>query len=466
MKKNLNKSKSFHTSSSYINKNKSYLTNKSSLITNAHTYKKITPQTSFLNLQTRNTSHYHDSLSSYLILNQKLKNNQNTTNNYILKDSFRTSTLSKDKPIMLFKKRKIAFGRLIPRTNPSSSVRKRIKVFSSITDTNDIDTAISDNTTINTPQTNLIHHKQRSSTPSKVFSLFKHGLSQKEYDRIKNYNSCSCDTITTQPKQSFPMISTKKVVKNILPKEYNYSKRKSPDEVMRNAYHPVVRFQKKQITKHTNNIYKEINVDYSNTFTLINKLKFSEKFRTAEDLIDLEKNTNLYALIDKIISSSFKLGNEVDNIIEQKRKENKEDKRKKLLLKFKRILIRAAIHFKRLGVSLEEFLAMDLNRVKPFEYKDSVDLIFAIKNKDKDSVCRLIKENKFIVFDFDNVSKCIIYIFIYMYSLDKHQFIGLRKEICMKLFHLWLIMALMFLHKIVLEEHRYISLHSIIILNQ
>ena len=462
MKKFLNKSQSFHTSSSYINKNKSYLTNnKSSLITKAHTYKKITPQTSFLNLQTRNTSHYHDSLSSYLIPNQILKNNPNTTNNYILKDSFRTSTLSKEKPIMLFKKRKIAFGRLVPRTNPSSSVRKRIKVFSSIT--NDIDTAISDNTTTITPQTNSIHHKQRSCTPSKIFSLFKHGLSQKEYDRIKNYN-CSCDTITTQPKQSFPMISTKKVVKNILPKEYNYSKRKSPDEVMRNAYHPVVRFQKKQITKHTNNIYKEINVDYSNTFTLINKLKFSEKFRTAEDLIDLEKNTNLYALIDKIISSSFKLGNEIDNIIEQKRKENKEDKRKKLLLKFKRILIRAAIHFKRLGVSLEEFLAMDLNHVKPFEYKDSVDLIFAIKNKDKDNVCRLIKENRFIVFDFDNVSKCIIC--IYMYSLDKHQFIGLRKGICMKLFHLWRIMALMFLHRIVLEEHRYILLHSIIILNR
>ena len=57
---------------------------------------------------------------------------------------------------------------------------------------------------------------------------------------------------------------------------------------------------------------------------------------------------------------------------------------------------------------------MDLNRVKPFEYKDSVDLIFAIKNKDKDSVCRLIKENRFIVFDFDNVSKCIIYIYIYV----------------------------------------------------
>ena len=413
MKKVLNKSQSFHTSSSYLNKTKSYLTNKSSLVTNAHTYKKITPQISLINLQTRNTSHYHDSLSSYLIPNQLLKNNHNNnTNNYILKDSFRT-TLSKDRPIMLFKKRKIAFGRLIPRNNTSSSHRKRIKVFSSITNIKDVD--ISDNT-INTPQPKLIKHKQHSETPRKIYSLFKSGLSQKEYDRIKNY---SCDDIT-HPKQSFPMIANKKVVKNILPKEYNYSKRKSPDEVMRNAYHPVVRFQKKQITKHMNNIYKEINVDYSNTFTLINKLKFSEQFRTAEDLIDLEKNTNLYELIDKIILSSFKLGNEIDNIIEQKRKENKEDKRKKLLLKFKRVLIRAAIHFKRLDVTLEEFLSMDLHHVKPFEHKDSVNLIFAIKNKDKDSVYRLVKENRFLVFDFDNVSKCIIYMCIYVYIVSSN----------------------------------------------
>ena len=410
MKKVLNKSRS----SSCLSKTNSYVTSKS-LITNAQTYKQITPKTSFLNIRTKNSSHYHDSLSSFLFATQlktSLKHHRNPTNNYVLKDSFRTTiTKDKDKPIQVFKKCKVAFGRVIPR-NPLSSHCKRVKVFSSIT-SNVRDVDINDNT--DNPQHGLIKHRQTPEAPNKLCALFKNGLSQKEYDRIKNYSS---DDITYH-KQSFPMIANKKVVKNILPKEYNYSKRKSPDEVMRNAYHPVVRFQKKQISKHTNNIYKEINVKYSNTFTLINKLRFSEKYRIAEDLIDLEKNTNLYELIDKIISSNFKLGNEIDNIIEQKRKENKEDKRKKLLLKFKRTLIRAAIHFKRLGVTLEEFLSMDLHHVKPFEHKDSVNLIFAIKNKDKDTVCRLVKENRFLVFDFDNVSICVIYIYMCMLQVTE-----------------------------------------------
>jgi hypothetical protein len=173
---------------------------------------------------------------------------------------------------------------------------------------------------------------------------------------------------------------------------------------MRNAYHPVVRFQKKQLGKHINNINKEINVDYSHTFTLVNKEKFSDKFRTAEELIDLDKDTKLFELIDNYISTKFKLGDEIDNVIEQKRKREKIEKRKKLLLKFKRVLIRAAIHFKRLGVSLEEFMNMEFEHIKPFEHKDSFDLIFAIKEKRIDVISKMVKDNRFLVLDFDNVS--------------------------------------------------------------
>ena len=395
--KTLLKSNSCHnTSHSFIHKNKSYITNKTAY-TNAYTHKPTSPQSSIFHSKTKTSSHYHDSFHSSLLLQPSHKqhyslrqlfltksnhNNHNNHNNQsvLMKDTSHISVLS------LYKGRPMPQ----PQTSPSIAFGKR--------------------TPAKCKSTSPYQHKKDKdkskassalSASQQMKSLFKRGLTEYEYAQIKQYS----DDEDKYPRQAFPMITSKKLVKNILPKEYNFIKEKSPDEVLRNAYHPVVRFQKKLLNKHINNINKEINVDYSHTFTLVKKGNFSERFRMSCNLIDLEKDTNLVELIEKIIQSNFKLTKEIDSVIEQKRKREEKEKKQKLYFTFKRTLIRAAIHFKRLDINLIDFLNMkNPLHIQPYEHKESYELICAIKDKNIDIICRMVRDNYFLVFDFDNVS--------------------------------------------------------------
>ena len=387
-----------NTSHSFIHKNKSYITNKTAH-TNAYTHKPVSPQSSIFHSKTKTSSHYHDSFHSSLLLqpshNQQqqqhsfrqlflTKSNLNNKN-ILMKDSSQMSILS------LYKGRPLHQQQ----TSPSFAFGKR---------------KLAKGKSTSPYEYNKNKHKHRASSAlsvsQQIKSLFKKGLTKYEYSQIKQY---SIDEGKYQ-RQAFPMVNSKKLVKNILPKEYNFVKEKTPDEVLRHAYHPVVRFQKKLLNKHINNINKEINVDYSHTFTLVKKGNFSERFRMSSNLINLEKDTRLLELIEKFIQSNFKLANEIDNVIEQKRKREEQERKQKLYFKFKRTLIRAAIHFKRLDIKLIDFLNMkNPLHIQPYEHKESYELICAIKDKDIETICRMVRDNYFLVFDFDNVSNIYIH---------------------------------------------------------
>jgi hypothetical protein len=127
------------------------------------------------------------------------------------------------------------------------------------------------------------------------------------------------------------------------------------------------------------------------------------------DLINLEKDTRLLELIEKFIQSNFKLANEIDSVIEQERKREEQERKQKLYFKFKRTLIRAAIHFKRLDIKLIDFLNIkNPLHIQPYEHKESYELICAIKDKDIETICGMVRDNYFLVFDFDNVSNIYI----------------------------------------------------------
>ena len=394
-----NNSLCHNTSHSFIHKNKSYITNKTAH-TNAYTDKPVSPQTSIFHSKTKTSSHYHDSFHSSLLLqpshNQQqqhsfrqlflTKSNLNNKNNILMKDSSQMSILS------LYKGRPLRQQQ----ASPSFAFGKR---------------TLAKGKSTSPYEHNKNKHKHRASSAlsvsQQIKSLFKKGLTEYEYSQIKQY---SVDEGKYQ-RQAFPMVNSKKLVKNLLPKEYDFVKEKTPDEVLRHAYHPVVRFQKKLLNKHINNINKEINVDYSHTFTLVKKGNFSERFRMSGNLIDLEKDTRLLELIEKFIQNNFKLANEIDSVIEQKRKREEQERKQKLYFKFKRTLIRAAIHFKRLDIKLIDFLNMkNPLHIQPYEHKESYELICAIKDKDIETTCRMVRDNYFLVFDFDNVS----YVYIIM----------------------------------------------------
>ena len=113
-----------------------------------------------------------------------------------------------------------------------------------------------------------------------------------------------------------------------------------------------------------------------------------------------------------LINNNFKLANEIDEVLEAKKKKEEFERKQKILLRFKQVLIRAAIHFKRLNIELDDFLSKNSKTIKPFEEESSYNLICAIKDKDPDAVIRMVKENNFVVFDFDHVK-----IFILLTSL-------------------------------------------------
>ena len=69
-----------------------------------------------------------------------------------------------------------------------------------------------------------------------------------------------------------------------------------------------------------------------------------------QDLIDLQSNEKLVEMINRLINNNFKLNKEVKKIIDINELNEKYLHNKKILQRFKEILIRCAIHFKRLNI--------------------------------------------------------------------------------------------------------------------
>ena len=202
-------------------------------------------------------------------------------------------------------------------------------------------------------------------------SIFRTGLINnhsvqklKQFKLIKDdYNTNNPNTKDYIPKDSFgntiyPIFGQKKMLKNIMPKEYDYNTNRTPLELLHDTYHPLLRFQKKMLNQHINAINQEIGVTYSKHFTLVDKNKIPEKFQMCQELIDLQKDEKLIKLIRELIDRNFGLDKEVDKAIDSQKKE-KELARKKIIYKrFSEIMLKASIHFKRLNISLDEFYSI------------------------------------------------------------------------------------------------------------
>jgi len=67
------------------------------------------------------------------------------------------------------------------------------------------------------------------------------------------------------------------------------------------------------------------------------------------------------------------------------------------------VIISAAIQFKKLNLTLNEFFSFNFSCIKPYENRGSYELIQAVKHGDLKSVTQLIEENKFLVYDYDYV---------------------------------------------------------------
>ncbi len=304
----------------------------------------------------------------------------NLTQKYITRQSFliqsSTSTFYSYSSKKLFHPKKIAFGKIVPEID---QIKRKL-----------------------TNKDENIKFKNKSCTGinKQIINMFKKGITSRELDKINELSKKNHPNIIGPI--TYPIIAPKKIVKNILPKEYNFKQSKTPDEVLRNAYYPVVRYQKKILNKHINAINKEIGVSYSSWFNLIKKENFSEKLQTTQDLIELQKDKRLIEMIQKLINANFKLKKEVSKVIHENREKEEYERKQKILSKFKVVLIKAAIHFKRLHISINDFYKMEIKSIKPFSNEGTFRLICAIKDKDVNVINYILDHDSFLVYDFDN----------------------------------------------------------------
>ena len=209
-----------------------------------------------------------------------------------------------------------------------------------------------------------------------------------------------------------------------MPKEYDYNIKRTPLELLRDTYHPLLRFQKKMLNQHINAINQEIGVTYSKYFTLVDKNKIPEKFQMCQELIDLQKDEKLVKLIRELIDRNFGLEKEVEKALDSQKKEKELARKKLLYRRFSEVMLKASIHFKRLNISLEDFYSIpnyipssrannetkeenkisDINKDEAWlKKKIAIEkngqyFFLALKAGDKEEILSQVNSNYFIMF--------------------------------------------------------------------
>ena len=229
----------------------------------------------------------------------------------------------------------------------------------------------------------------------------------KKYKLIKDdYNTNNPSTKDYIPKDSFgniiyPIYGTKKMLKNIMPKEYDYNTIRTPLELLHDTYHPLLRFQKKMLNQHINAINQEIGVTYSKHFTLVDKNKIPEKFQMCQELIDLQKDEKLIKLIRELIDRNFGLEEEVDKALDLQKKEKEKARKKMIYKRFSEVMLKASIHFKRLNISLEDFYSIP-NYIPSSRVNNETNISM---NKDNKNIKNIQEEKKLLDLDKDEASR-------------------------------------------------------------
>lgn len=139
-------------------------------------------------------------------------------------------------------------------------------------------------------------------------------------------------------------------------------------------------------------------------FSLINSFRFKQENRLIHDL-EIPNYDEMNALaIKKTLEDNLKIEGTVSNIAHKIVHKEKKKTNRLIIDKFIRVLIRAAIDFQRLHISLNEFYSNEYLNVSPFQNKNSQKLIQNIKRGNIEKVIDLIMDNKYLVRDFDYVS--------------------------------------------------------------
>ena len=152
-----------------------------------------------------------------------------------------------------------------------------------------------------------------------------------------------------------------------------------------------------------------IDVEYQLEPPLIPASKFSPQYQ------HLCKGMNTYKSDDDITISpyininAYSLKEDVNTHITRIKTKIIHKQKKDKLLKWKRSLISAAIHFKRLGVGLSDFFAKANVHFQAYSHNNSKLLFKAVKEGNHEMMTSLINENKYLLHDFDYFNQTVLH---------------------------------------------------------
>jgi hypothetical protein len=173
---------------------------------------------------------------------------QNSINFYLHQQKFlsKSSNFKKKEYIFDFSKKNekifselkrvrpnIAFGKIIPKESVINKKRKKLLLLK--------------------PHKVLSHNKQTK-------NIFRKGLvNNNSVQKLKELKFIKDDYTTNNPNKKeyepkdpfgnivYPVFVQKRMLKNIMPKEYDYNTLRSPVELLNDTYHPLLRLQKKNV---------------------------------------------------------------------------------------------------------------------------------------------------------------------------------------------------------------------------
>ena len=214
--------------------------------------------------------------------------------------------------------------------------------------------------------------------------------------------------------KSIPIINHKRKIKNIFDKDYNFKEGITPEHYLYNQYYSMEKIQKKINNSHIDAGFREISYNYIKCEPVAIPLNFSERFRPVQDVFEIEKaDLPFIKKRERVKINEIKkslIAKKMQMIIEQKIKDDQEKKRK-LLLRFKEIIIKACLNFKRYNLNLEQYLEdFSLNPKVTINDDTRIKFINSIKENDIHLMAKMLLDLPELINIKDNFNQTPLHI--------------------------------------------------------
>lgn len=252
---------------------------------------------------------------------------------------------------------------------------------------------------INNKDCKKAFQKKELTTQQKILKVFRNGIEQTQekvdsFLQRKHFYS-SKNSVTT--------IRTIRGKKEPTNKKVNYLSEifHKTAKWIENQYLPISKKISSVNKQHIFALNRENTVRFGEEFQVADKKKFDEKYRACNDIEIDNKKFEVNRLLNKITNENQKLKKEVFNQVDAEINSLREKQYATKQEKWVRCVISAAIHFKRLNCTINEFYSKAFKISKPYSKEGSWNFFQAVKNNSEDVVFKMLLENKFLVHDFD-----------------------------------------------------------------